>query len=258
MDKPFLVISDLHLGAVPDSTESLFRGFLDAARGAASGLLINGDLFEFGMAYRSVIPRKHYRVLAKIADVVDSGVPVYFVGGNHDYPEWGGHVLRDAGVQLLEDHTVMEVAGRRALITHGDSVCRGRPQLERKLGRSRPIVGLLRWIHPDLLARVQPYTTTSRRQVQRQLAGLDGGPKSHAREIEAWARTALQRDPSLDLVIAGHSHLPAKIEMEPGRYYLNAGDWISHFTYLLLPKDASPELRRWIEGKSVEAAEPGE
>src|SRR5690606_25210656 len=85
MGKPFLVVSDVHLGAVPASTEASFRRFLDYARENASGLLINGDLFEFGVAYRSVIPSKHYRVLAKLADLVDAGVPVYFTGGNHDH-----------------------------------------------------------------------------------------------------------------------------------------------------------------------------
>ena len=61
---------------------------------------------------RSVIPSKHYRVLAKLADLVDAGVPVYFTGGNHDHVEWGGHSLEAAGVTILEDQTVMELAGR--------------------------------------------------------------------------------------------------------------------------------------------------
>ena len=246
MGKPFLVVSDVHLGAVPASTEASFRRFLDYTRENASGLLINGDLFEFGVAYRSVIPRKHFRVLAKLADLVDAGVPVYFTGGNHDHVEWGGHALEDAGVTILEDRTVMELSGRRALISHGDTACHGRPAVERRLGRSRAFVALMRSIHPDLLGRVQPYTTSTRRQVQRAASGLGGGPKGHADEIEAWALETLRTDPSLDLVVAGHSHLPARVEFAPGRYYLNAGDWISYHTYVEVACDAmSPGLRRW-------------
>lgn len=255
MDKPFLVVSDLHLGAVPDSTEASFRRFLDWAQESASGLLINGDLFEFGVAYRSVIPAKHYRVLAKLADLVDAGVTVYFTGGNHDHIEWGGHALEDAGVILLEDQTVMEIAGRRTMVTHGDAACNGRPAIERRLGRSRPFVALIRSIHPDLLARIQPYTTGTRRQVRRHAAGLGGGPKSHADEIEAWARNQLAMDPSLDLVIAGHSHLPATVEVEPGRYYLNSGDWISHCSFVEIAPSEGPRVRRWTgsanEGSTV-------
>lgn len=122
-EKPFIVVSDTHLGAVPPATERRFREFLDYAASEASGLLINGDLFEFGIAYRSVVLREHVRVLAKLADVVESGLPVYFVPGNHDYLEWYGNILRDdVGLTLLPDPVVMEIAGRRALITHGDTV----------------------------------------------------------------------------------------------------------------------------------------
>ena len=252
MGKPFLVVSDVHLGAVPASTEASFRRFLDYARENASGLLINGDLFEFGVAYRSVIPSKHYRVLAKLADLVDAGVPVYFTGGNHDHVEWGGHALEDAGVTIIEDRTVMELAGRRALVSHGDNACRGRPAIERRLGRSRVFVALIRSIHPDLLARVQPYTTSTRRQVRRAAAGLGGGPKGHAGEIEAWAREELRRNPGIDLVLAGHSHLPTRVEVSNGRYYLNAGDWITHCTYLEIPDDGSPPaIRKWSDEEAI-------
>lgn len=246
--KPFLVVSDLHLGAVPAETERRFRAFLDYAASEASGLLINGDLFEFGIAHRFVVPRGHVRVLAKLADVVESGVPVYFVGGNHDRTEWGGHVLKeDAGVALLPDPTVMEIAGRRALITHGDGVGPGsmRERVEQRIACSRPFIAFLRLLHPDWVARIQPYTTTTRRQVDLHSAGEGGGPKTRAFAIAAWARETLRRDASLDFVIAGHAHLPAKVQVETGRYYLNAGDWITHCTYLVLADGEPPELRQW-------------
>lgn len=251
--KPFFVVSDLHLGAVPDTTERSFRAFLDHVAREASGLLINGDLFEFGVAYRSVVPRKHVRVLAKLADVVEAGVPVYFVAGNHDHVEWGGHALEDAGVELLPDPIVMDVAGRRALITHGDAVGPGatarRERIERRLARSRAFVTFLRLLHPDWVARIQPYTTSTRRQVRRHGAGDGGGPKTRAPAIEAWGRERLKEDSSLDLIVAGHAHLPALVEVEPGRYYLNAGDWITHSSYMVLPEDGVPELRWWRMGE---------
>jgi UDP-2,3-diacylglucosamine hydrolase len=257
--KPFLVVSDLHLGAVPAATERRFREFLDQEAREAAGLLINGDLFEFGMAYRSVVRREQVRVLAKLAELVESGVPVYFVAGNHDYLEWGGHVLQeDAGVQVLRDPVVMEIAGRRALVTHGDTAGRGatRERIERWLARRRLVVGFLRLLPPDLVDRLQPYMTSTRRQVRRYAAGQGGGPKRRAPGIEAWALEALRDDPSLDLVIAGHSHLPALVEVEPGRYYLNAGDWITHDSYLVLPEDGPPEIRHWPGGREAAVSTP--
>ena len=257
--KPFLVVSDLHLGGVPAATERRFREFLDQEAREAAGLLINGDLFEFGMAYRSVVRREHVRVLAKLAELVESGLPVYFLGGNHDHIEWGGHVLEeDVGVQLLPDPVVMDIAGRRALVTHGDTVGEGatRERIERRLARHPVVVALIRWLHPDVADWLQPYTTSTRRQVRRYAEGKGGGPKRRAPAIEAWARERLRDDPSLDLVIAGHAHLPAQVEVEPGRYYLNSGDWITHDSYLVLPEDGPPEIRHWPGGKEAPVSAP--
>ncbi len=72
---------------LPDANERRFRESLDYTARESSGLLINGDLFELRIAYRSVVPRKHVRVLAKIADVVEVAFRSTFVGGNHDYVE---------------------------------------------------------------------------------------------------------------------------------------------------------------------------
>lgn len=250
--KPFLVVSDLHLGAVPRTTERSFRDFLDYAKRDASGLLINGDLFDVWLASRHFVVRDHIRVLAAIADVVESGVPVYFVGGNHDALEFGGDVLRDdLGVILLEEPARISLGAFNALVIHGDGVRASAPQYRKRhpILRSR----VFRWVaqrvaHLDrIYDRVAGWSGT-RRIVERYVPGEGTGPKPFVTPIEQWARDALRREPSVDIVLAGHSHLPALIEAEPGRYYVNSGDWISHMTYVVLPANAGPpELRRWPE-----------
>lgn len=64
----------------------------------------------------------------------------------------------------------------------------------------------------------------------------------------------LRESPDIDLVLAGHSHLPAWVEVEPRRYYVNTGDWISHMTYGVLPQSGGPpELCRWPDRTRYEA-----
>src|SRR5690554_3355475 len=97
--KPVYVVSDVHLGAVPPATEAAFRDFLRSLEGRAAALVINGDLFDFWFEYRTVIHARHYRTLATLAELVESGVRVFFMGGNHD--AWGGAFLRDeVGIEL--------------------------------------------------------------------------------------------------------------------------------------------------------------
>ena len=70
----------------------------------AGSLVINGDLFEFWFEWRTVIPRRGFRTLAALADVVDAGVPVVMIAGNHDC--WGGDVLRRRRRRRLPVRTV--------------------------------------------------------------------------------------------------------------------------------------------------------
>ncbi len=64
------------------------------------------------------------------------------------------------------------------------------------------------------------------------------------RAYVAHARALLARRPELDLVIFGHAHRPELLEVQPGRYHLNAGDWIHHRSFGVLSDDAI-ELRHW-------------
>lgn len=242
-EKPFIIVSDIHLGAVPATTERAFRDFLRTQRGRLSGLLINGDLFDFWFEYRTVVPARHYRVLAELAEVVESGVPVSFIGGNHD--AWGGRFLREeVGVEVLDGPVRRVIAGRQALIVHGDGVGTGDAsyRILRRLLRSRLTVAAFRSLHPDWGDRIAQMASSTGSKVGRP----DEGGAGRARFIARWAEECLASDPRLELVVAGHAHLPEVTEVFPGRFYVNAGDWINHHSYLALPPGGgAPELHRW-------------
>jgi UDP-2,3-diacylglucosamine hydrolase len=237
------VVSDIHLGAVPATTERAFRRFLTFAGESASALLINGDLFDFWFEYRSVVLREHYRVLAALAEVVESGLKVWFVGGNHD--AWGGSFLRDeVGVELVSGPVEMELGGRRTLVAHGDGVGAGdlKYRALKACIRHPAIVGAFRQLHPDWGAWIAGRVSTTDAKSQ----FSDAMAAGRARYIREWALATMAADPTLELVIAGHSHVPLVEEVAPGRYYANSGDWIHHRTYLALPAGGGPpELRDW-------------
>jgi UDP-2,3-diacylglucosamine hydrolase len=240
--RPFLIVSDIHLGAVAPATERAFRHFLAEATPGSSGLLINGDLFDFWFEYRSVIPRVHYRVLAALADVVDSGVPVSFVGGNHD--AWGGAFLRDeVGVKVLNGPLEMELAGRRTLVAHGDGVGTGDLGYRalKRVIRHPVTVGAFRVLHPDWGWWIANRVSSTEDKAE----FSDAAAAGRASYIRRWAVGELERDSDLTLVVAGHSHVPVVEEVFPGRFYANSGDWVHHRSYLELTPGAPPLLREW-------------
>lgn len=242
-DNPVYVVSDLHLGAVPAETERRFRRFL-AHIGAtgASGLVINGDLFDFWFEYRTVVPRRHFRVLALLADLIDAGLPIWFVGGNHD--AWGGDFLREeVGLRFVEQPGHLMLAGHRCLVAHGDGVGTGDLGYRalRRVIRHPVVTGAFRALHPDLGSRIAGLASATEHRTD----GHDPGIPGRARFIEQWAREQIAGDPELEFVLAGHAHLPLVLEVAPGRFYANSGDWIQHFSYLTLRPGEPPRLASW-------------
>lgn len=243
--KPVYVVSDIHLGAVPEATEAAFRRWLDHVAENASFLLINGDLFDFWFEYRHVILAEHYRVVAKLRDVVEAGVPIAFVGGNHD--AWAGPFLRDQiGIELHQGPVEMTLAGRRTLVAHGDGVGRGdlKYRALKKLIRNPVTVGAFRALHPDWGRRIAGLASSTEHKAD---TG-DKAARGRAAFIESWAMEQMRTDPGIDLVLAGHAHLASLTEVAPGRFYVNSGDWLTTYDYVVLPKGGGPpELRKWEE-----------
>ena len=242
MPKPLFLVSDVHLGAVPEETEAAFRRWLRHAAESASRLVINGDLFDFWFEYRRVVPGEHVRVLALLADVAEAGVPVMLIGGNHDW--WGGDFMRRRlGVDFRREPVRLSHAGKSILVAHGDGVGRGDLGYRAlKLAlRSRASQWAFRWLHPDLGAWVADRVSSTRAEAERP---PKRGPR-RAAQLTRWAREELVRDRSLDIVALGHVHQPLLVEAEPGRYYVNSGDWVRHRTYVEIGESGEPRLHEW-------------
>lgn len=240
--KPVFLVSDVHLGAVPPATEAAFRRWLLHVKESASRLVVNGDLFDFWFEYGSVVPGEHVRVLALLAELVEAGVPVLLMGGNHDW--WGGDFLRKRiGVEFHQDPVRIRLASRRVLLAHGDGLGQGDLgyRLLRLALRGRTTRTLFRWLHPDLGAWTARRVSGTRDQLEG-----DGKPsEGRAAVLAQWAADRLAEDPGLEIVALGHCHVPTVQEAAPGRYYVNSGDWVVHRSYVVISESGAPELREW-------------
>ena len=238
MPKLDYIVSDTHLGAVSAATERAFIEFLRTIGPTARSLLINGDLFDFWFEWGDVIPARHYRVLAAIADLVDAGIPVTMIGGNHD--AWGGRFLRDSvGISLHDGVLRTSYAGRPALVAHGDGLGKGdvKYRVLKSVLRSKLAVWGFRVLHPEIGMRIAGgVSSTDEKQ------NFDHSSETRAAFLEQWAREQLASDPSLGWVVCGHSHVPALIEVAPGRFYINSGDWVTHRTYATIDEQGTPRL----------------
>jgi UDP-2,3-diacylglucosamine hydrolase len=233
-------ISDIHLGLGPRDTEkekeNRLLAFLRAIRPSTEHLYVVGDLFDFWFEYGTVIPRGFHRTLTALQEFTDSGIPVDYLAGNHDF--WMDDFFpKELGIRVHPDPFEVSIDGKRIYLHHGDGLA------EKDLGyrllkpvlRNRLAVRLYRWLHPDLgvwLARQSSRTSRT------YTASKDYGEEA---AMAAFAGRKIQE--GADIVIMGHRHRPVQQEIGTG-VYINLGDWITHHTFAEL-KNGTITLQAW-------------
>jgi UDP-2,3-diacylglucosamine hydrolase len=233
-----IVLSDAHLGQAPTAVTDALHQFLAAIPALAGHVVINGDLFDFWFEYRTVIPRAAFRTLAVLAQVAAGGTRVTVTGGNHD--RWGSDFWeREVGATFHPHGVELELAGLRALVSHGDGLDgHVGSRLLGAITRFPLTPRVFRWVHPDIGIRLARRMSGSLAETTRRGAVLRGS----AAALERHARALLERRPELDLVIFGHSHRPALEAVGSRRWYANPGAWMEGFRYLEI-SEAGPALR---------------
>ncbi len=222
-----VVVSDAHLGIAPAAVEEGLLSFLEAVPDLGDSLLVNGDLFDFWFAYSRVIPRRGFRVAAALAQL-RRRVPIVMVGGNHD--RWGGDFWdREIGIRFEPHRARFEIGRRRVEAIHGDGLTEpGRRARALHRAINHPVTAAVyRTLHPELGLRLVDVLSP---HLGDHSATPDRLAEAAARQGR-WAAQHLAAEPSLGLVIMGHTHLPALEEPAAGRQYLNPGAWFDGFRY---------------------------
>jgi UDP-2,3-diacylglucosamine hydrolase len=248
LQTPCHIISDLHLGVAPERVERSFLEYLRSVPSSAKTLVINGDLFDFWFEWKTVIPRRGFRVLAELATIRDAGVEILWVAGNHDC--WGDEVLRrDVGVTYQLGTWEGAIGPWRVQIEHGDGlrdVEDRRYRMIRPVMRSPMAMRLFRRLHPDWATRIAMGSSSASRTYRAQDEG---------RGLQGIGHQRLREHPALDVVVFAHSHVAALEGVardSTAGVFANAGSWLDAPTYLqitderieLLEWDGSPEGHR--------------
>ncbi len=236
-----IVVADAHLGQVPHAVGAAFHAFLDEVPQPGDHLVLTGDLFDFWFEYQTVIPRKHFGTVAKLQAVRARGIPVTFVGGNHD--RWGGTFFsQDLGIDFFGGEAELDLAGRRTFIAHGDGLTEQHwtGAFMHRFTRHPVTIAVFRVLHPtigfwiaDLFSRHLADTTKDR-------AVLDRAAAAQRR----WAANFLSKRPDVSLVIMAHTHRPVVDRLPDGRAYVNPGAFLDGGRYAVITP-AEIELKQF-------------
>ncbi len=232
-DKKIYFASDNHLGApTADASkprEKKFVAWLDEIKQDAAAIFLLGDLFDFWFEYKTVIPKGFTRTLGKLAEISDSGIPIYFFVGNHDL--WMADYFKsELNIPVYHKPEEFVFNNTTFFIGHGDGLGPGDTGYKRmkKVFTNPFFKWLFRWVHPDIGMRIAQYLS-----VKNKLISGDEDAKFLGEDNEWLAQYSKKKlsEKHRDFFVFGHRHLPLEITLNESSKYINLGDWISHYTY---------------------------
>jgi len=236
-------VSDAHFGLAAGARGAgerekvgRFRELSAQMRAAAADLYILGDLFDFWIEYRMAIRPDYFIVLHELRCLVEAGVRVHYLVGNHDFA-LGPFLRETVGVSVCHYALDVEIQGRRVHMRHGDDILKNNPLTVRIL-RNEFCQKLYKIIHPDIGVRIGMYISALSRKRYENVEISE-----EAREKYRQAARSCMKAQKCDLIVYAHTHYSELINYREGEY-CNIGSWMNHYDYAVM-RGGKIQLLRW-------------
>ena len=230
--------SDFHLGIdanlTSEARERQIVQWLDSIREDAEELYLVGDLFDYWFEYRRVVPKGFVRLLGKLAELRDAGLPIYFFTGNHDM--WMFRYFEEAfGIPIYREPIEKIIHGKRFFIGHGDGLGpsdHGYKFIKKVF--SNPVCQwLFARLHPNFGIKLMRYFSGKSREATAEEVFL--GPEKEW--LIQFSEEKINNS-KIDFFIFGHRHLPIEYQLSNGHSrYINLGDWLHYNSYAVFDGD---------------------
>ena len=224
-------VADVHLGARPASDadkEARFVQFLRSVPAQqTAALYMLGDIWDFWYEYRDVVPKGYARVFAALMDLMDAGVKVVFIRGNHDV--WTYSYLQSLGIEVLDQVQEVNIDGSVFCIGHGDGLGpgMGKYNFMRSVFHNRVAQVLFSTLHPWFAYRIGR-GWSKRRQKQHVT------PYNWRGEEESLYKFAAEYEKThkVDYFVFGHYHSQVDMKTPGGARFAVLKDWKQESPYL--------------------------
>lgn len=189
-------ISDLHLSPRHKEITALFESYLKNSAAKLKEIYILGDLFDYWIG--DDYDREYNQYILNLLENIRP--KVFFIPGNRDFLITKVE-LRKHNITLLPDPTVITIASKRVLLTHGDQFCTSDHayQLMRKVFQHQHTKQL--FLQLPLAMRQLTATTT------RTISNKENKRKNTAKLTTVTKTVLAFADKhQADLIIHGHTH----------------------------------------------------
>ncbi len=227
-------ISDAHLGSRiekdPRAHERKVVAWLDMVKVDAESIFMVGDMFDFWFEYKTVVPKGYVRFLGKMAELVDSGIKIYFFTGNHDIWTFG-YLENEVGVTVCKEPEVMRLGDKNFFIAHGDGLSteNGGFKFIRKIFHSKSCQTLFSLVPPRIGQNFGfSWSENNRKKLTKEEKEYKG---EHAEPLIMYAKYYFEENPDIDFMIFGHRHIELDLELKNKKRVVILGDFINLFSY---------------------------
>ena len=236
-----LFISDLHLDAERPAVTELFGAFMQKEATRADALYILGDLFEAWVGDDDPSETGAY-VAARIREVADAEVPVFFIRGNRDFL-LGDAFARRAGMRILPDPAVVMLYGKPVLLMHGDLLCTGDTAYQAFRAQTRNPAWQAQFLAQPLAARLA-FAAQARAASAAHQGGMKQQDKTQFETLTDVATATVDATFAqfgIHTIIHGHTHRPAMHDLTVDNHACQRivlGDWYEQGSVLRVEPDA--------------------
>ncbi len=230
--KKVYFFSDCHLG-VPDYDNSRQREakivkWLDSIKNDAQVIFLMGDIFDFWVEYKYVVPKGYTRLFGMLSSLSDMGIELKYFTGNHDL--WiKDYFIKEIGMKLYKTAELFTINNKKFYLGHGDGI--GKGDYGYKFLKSMFHCNInqffFRMLHPYLALKLGNFLSETSKEYKSDDIVYN---KKENERMQAFIQEQL-KTASIDYFIFGHRHLPQDIRIENSRH-IHTGDWLKHFSYV--------------------------
>jgi UDP-2,3-diacylglucosamine pyrophosphatase LpxH len=221
------VISDVHLATMASKAKTLLK-YLKSIQ--PKTLVLNGDIIDSWRFSRNYFPKAHLKVIRQLLKMIEKGVKVVYITGNHD------DVFRKFNNTRLGNFSIVNqleltLNSKKIWIFHGDvfdHIIHHSPWLAKS---GAAAYGLLTLINRMVNAVLRFFGGGELILYKSMKDRISKEKKILTNFEKAIANAAVSKN--IDMVICGHTHIPVDkiITTDNGTVrYMNCGDWVENFS----------------------------
>ena len=216
-----LFLSDIHVSDQHPEISDHLKEFLLKEESKTNAIYVLGDLFEYWLGDDDPNP-SFAEIKNLLKTLSDKNISLFFMHGNRDFLI-GESFAKETGCQILHDPCVIDLFGKKVLISHGDIFCTDDKEYQLFRNQTRDPA----W-KESILSKSLSFREEFAKQARLESSIHTSLKKNEIMDVNKDEILKIYEKYNVDIIIHGHTHRPAIHDVSfNGRNYqrIVLGDW---------------------------------